>query len=213
MRFFQRAAGVAAVACVLAPAGPALGQLNQTPADQLRQMAEIIQNHGAPALDHLRRSVEGSKQCLMTDKSLRSRHLAAHGKTVGSVMYDGKTFFIEENITSSAKRGTYHLSKTFEATLRGNVVEITEPSPVVLLEITPNSPKKTPSLEEINGAPNSIRDAYYAHNTLEELFNAMRVAVYGACLNVEPPSQGDRASVYGGLSVAGVFSGQSTFQM
>jgi hypothetical protein len=203
MRFFQRAAGVAAVACVLAPAGPALGQLNQTPADQLRQMAEIIQNHGAPALDHLRRSVEGSKQCLITDSALRS----------SQVVSDGTNILTEERITSFGNKGTYHLSKTFKATLRGNVVEITEPSPVVLLEITPNSPKKIPSLEEINGAPNSIRDAYYAQNTLGELFNAMRVAVYGACLNVEPPSPSDRASVYGGLSVAGVFSGQSTFQM
>jgi hypothetical protein len=213
MRFFQRAAGVAVVACVLAPVAPALGQSNPTPAEQLREMAEIIQANGTPASDDLGGLVAGSKQCSTTDINLRRRQLIAHGKTVGSVMYDGKTFFIEENITSSAERGTYHLSKTFKATLRGNVVEITEPSPVVLLEITPNSPKKTPSLEEINGAPNSIRDAYYAHNTLEELFNAMRVAVYGACLNVEPPSPSDRASVDGGLSVAGAFSGRSIFSM
>lgn len=203
MGFLQRAFSAACACVLILPTGSALGQSNQTPADQLRQMAEIIQNHGAPALDHLRRSVEGSKQCLITDSALRS----------SQVVSDGTKILTEERITSFGNKGTYYLSRTFKATPKGQGVEITEPSPVVLLEITPNSPKKIPSLEEINGAPNSIRDAYYAQNTLGELFNAMRVAVYGACLNVEPPSPSDRASVDGGLSVAGAFSGRSIFSM
>ena len=204
MGLFQRVA-VAAAACVLVPAASALGQSNPTPAEQLREMAKIIQANGAPVLDHLRRTVEGSKQCLMTDNNLRSRHLAAHGKTVGSVMYDGKTFFIEENITSSAKRGTYHLSRTFKAILRGNVVEITEPSPVVLLKTTPNSPSENLSLQQIAQAPDVIFKAYHAQETPEKLFHSMRVAVYGACLNVEPPSFDDRAGTYDAPAVAGIF--------
>jgi len=205
MGFFQRAAGVAVVACVLAPVAPALGQSNPTPAEQLREMAEIIQANGALVLDHLGRTVEGSKQCLMTDKSLRSRHLAAHGKTVGSVMYDGKTFFIEENITSSAKRGTYHLSKTFEVTLNGQNVEITNPSPVVLLNTTPNSPAEILSSPQIAQAPDVIFEAYHAQETPEKLFHSMRVAVYGACLQVEPPSFDNRAGTYDAPAVTGIF--------
>ena len=203
MGFFQRVAGVAALACVLAPVAPALGQSNPTPADQLRQMVEIIQKHGTPALKHLGRSVEGSKQCLMTDSALRS----------SQVVSDGTNILTEERITSFGNKGTYHLSRTFKAILRGNVVEITEPSPVVLLEITPNSPSENLSLQQIAKAPDVIFKAYHAQETPAKLFHSMRVAVYGACLQVEPPSPSDRASVYGGLSVAGAFSGQFTFSM
>jgi hypothetical protein len=138
MRLFSGFLSVAAAACVLPlSAGPALGQLNQTPADQLREMTRIIQANGDTVLDHLRGHVAGSKQCsTTTDTDLRGRQLIAHGKTVERVMSDGKKVFIEENITSFGKRGTYHLSKTFAATLRANVVEITKPSFVVLLELT-----------------------------------------------------------------------------
>ena len=206
MGLFQRVAA-AAVACMLIlPTGSALGQSNPTPAEQLREMADIIQKHGTPDLKHLGRSVERSKQCLMTDNVLRRRHLAAYGKTVGSVRSDGNTVFIKENITSSAKRGTYHLSKTFEVTLNGQNVEITNPSPVVLLNTTPNSPAEILSSPQIAQAPDVIFEAYHAQETPEKLFHSMRVAVYGACLKVEPPSPSDRASVYGGLSVAGAFS-------
>ena len=208
MRFFLKrdvAAVALSAACVLVQAGPALGQSNPTPADQLRQMVEIIQKHGTPALKHLGRSVEGSKQCLMTDNVLRRRHLAAYGKTVESVMYDGKTFFIEENITSSAERGTYHLSKTFQVIQKGNVVEITEPSPVVLLETTPNLPAENLSLQQIAQAPDVIFEAYHAQETPAKLFHSMRVAVYGACLKVEPPSFDNRAGTYDAPAVAGIF--------
>jgi hypothetical protein len=203
MGLFNRFLSVAAAAGVLVPAGPVLGQQGLTDADQLRELAKIVQNHGAPALDDLGIPVKGFRQCLTTDSAFKS----------SQVVSDGTNILTEERITSFGNKGTYYLSRTFETNPKGQGFEITGPYPVVLLEITPNSPKKIASLEEINGAPNSIREAYYAPVIPGTLFNAMRVAVYGACLNVEPPSQGDRASVYGGLSVAGVFSGQSTFQM
>jgi hypothetical protein len=48
MGFFQRAAGVAVVACVLAPVGHAWGQSNQTDAGRVRALVEIIQQRGQP---------------------------------------------------------------------------------------------------------------------------------------------------------------------
>ena len=206
MGFLQRAFSAACACVLILPTGSALGQSNQTPADQLRQMAEIIQANGAPVLDHLGRTVEGSKQCLMTDNSLRSRHLAAYGNTVESVRSDGNTVFIKENITFSTERGIYSLFRTFEVTLNGQNVEIANPSPVVLLKKTLNSPSENLSLQQIAQAPDVIFEAYHAQATPEKLFHSMRVAVDGACLKVEPPSPSDRASVYGGLSVAGAFS-------
>ena len=195
----------AAVACMLIlPTGSALGQSNPTPAEQLREMAKIIQANGAPVLDHLGRTVEGSKQCLMTDNGLRSS---------SQVTSDGTNILTEEIITSSAERRTYYLSRTFETTPKGQGVEITEPFPVVFLKKTPNSQAEILSPQQIAQAPDVIFKAYHAQATPEKLFEAMRVAVYGACLKVEPPSPSDRASVYGGLSVAGAFSGQSTFSM
>jgi hypothetical protein len=201
MGLFQR---VAVAACVLVPVGPALGQLNQTPADQLREMARIIQEHGTPPLDDLGRPVDGFKQCLTTDSALKSSQVVSYGTNI----------LIEERSTSFGNKGTYYLSRTFEAIPNNQGgVEITKPSLVVFLERTSNSTKQVASLEEINKSPRSIRQGYHAPVTPEGLFADMTRAVYGACLNVEPPSQGDRASVYGGLSVAGVFSGQATFQM
>ena len=203
MGFFQRAAG--ACACLLVSSAPTLGQSNQTPADQLRQMAEIIQNHGALVLDHLGRTVEGSKQCSMTDIYLRGRHLVAYGNTVESVRSDGNTVFIKENITFSAERGIYSLSRTFEVTLNGQNVEIANPSPVVLLKKTLNSPSENLSLQQIAQAPDVIFQAYHAQATPEKLFHSMRVAVDGACLKVEPPSFDDRAGTYDAPAVAGIF--------
>ncbi len=206
MGLFNRFLSVAAAVCVLVQAGPVGAQSIQTPVDQLREMTRIIQANGTPASDDLGGLVAGSKQCsTTTDTDLRGRQLIAHGKTVERVMSDGKKVFIEENITSFGKRGTYHLSKTFAATLRANVVEITKPSFVVLLERTSSSTEQVESLEEINKAPSSIRQAYYAQDTLKELFADMTRAVYGACLKVEPPSFDHRAGTYDAPAVAGIF--------
>ena len=193
MGFFQRVAGVAAVACVLAPAGPALGQQGLTDVERFQALQQIIRTQG--------HRIDGT--------AADYRCSGRRGTAVITVISDQTGGVVEKKIltlwqgpsTVGPVLQVYHLYLQTEATSQeGGGVSIKS-----TYDVIPEG-QETP-LSQSATLPTVVSPyiLQFKLMTPEELLESIEATVRVAC----KPPQSEEPS----YPVLEKFSGQSTFSM